>query len=138
MYGELARVIADLVKQQFPEIASVYRYHAEAIVISADPGRGVATIHPLRPDGSVDDKSPDIPDVPLPVIPNPYGPPPTYIVPFPGEKVRFCYLYHDPSRPKIVECLGLGYIYGMELWMDHTETHWKLRNGRIDIGDKGI
>lgn len=138
MYGELARVISELVKQQFPEIASVYRYHAEAVVISVKRDEGVATIHPLRPDGSLDDGSPDIPDVPLPVVPNPYAPPYTYMVPYPGEKVLFCYLYHDPARPKIVECLGKGYIYGYTLWMDNTETHWKLRDGFIDIGDKGI
>lgn len=119
MYSELSKVLFDLVKQNFPEIASVFRYDVKARVISTDRDRGVGTVHPLRPDGADDEGSPDIPDVPLPVIPSPSGA--AYIVPDDGELVRMAYYYDDPSQPKIVECLGKGYIYGDMLWVSRDD-----------------
>lgn len=120
--SQLARVFSELVKQEFPEIGSVFRYHLKAKVLSSDPDAGVATIHPLRPDGSLDTESPEIPNVPLPVLPSPSGP--AYVVPENGTHVRLCYDYDDPSQPKIVECLGKGYIWG--------DLNWKNKaNGEI-------
>jgi hypothetical protein len=132
MFGELSRVLTDLVKQNFPEIESVFRYHVKARVISTDRDKGVATVHPLRPDGSLDNESPEIPNVPLPQIPAPDGS--AYVVPLEGELVRLCYYYDDPSQPKVVECLGRGYIYGDMLWESRRNAHIEMKGRNIDIG----
>lgn len=141
MYGELARVIADIVKQQFPDLESVYNYDIRARVVSVKPDKGTATVHPLRPDDADDELSPDIPDVPLPTIPTPWGA--AYIVPSRGDKVRMKYYYNDPAQPHIVECLEKGYIHGPLYWLDSStegadEKVYALRmdGGEIDIGGK--
>lgn len=106
--SQLARVFTDLVRQEFPEIGSVFRYHLKAKVMSSDPNSGVATIHPLRPDGTLDTESPEIPGVPLPRLPGRGGS--LFVVPDAGTEVHIAYYYDDPSAPTILECLGSGRI----------------------------
>ena len=129
--AQLSKAITALVKQEFPEIGSVFRYDMKAKVISTKPNQGVATIHPLRPDGTLDTESPEIPDVPLPVLPSHTGP--TYIVPDNNTLVRFCYYYDDPSQPKIVECLGSGYIWGDMQWHNKARGEILLTGVMLDF-----
>ena len=115
MYSELSKAIIETVKAGFPEIESVFRYSLKAVVTGVDPPAGVATVQPLRPDGSIDDQSPEIPDVPLPRIPGLQGP--VFVVPDVGTEVVMQYLYQDPSQPVIGECLGTGHTRG---WWHHS------------------
>lgn len=119
MYGELSKTITDLIRQNFPQLTDTFGWSAKARVISTDRDKGVATVHPLTPEGADDELSPDIPNVPLPVLPSPAGA--TYVVPDNDELVRMVYYYNDPSQPKIVECLGKGYIYGDLKWVSRDD-----------------
>lgn len=127
MYGELSKAFTDLMRQNFPQLTDTFGWSAKARVISTDRDKGVATIHPLTPEGVDDELSPDVPNVPLPVIPTPSGP--ACIVPEAGELVRMLYYYNDPSQPKITECLGKGYIYG--------DMHWTSRDENAHISITG-
>lgn len=103
-------------KAIFPELNG-YHYPIRARVTAVHEAGGTVgdfnkiysiDVQPLKPDGSVDDMQPVIPDVELPVL---WAGPQRgiYCLPVIGAIVRLAYYYNDPAQPFIDAVLADGY-----------------------------
>lgn len=114
--AELAESLKIIVKELFPELNG-YSFPIKARVVKVHEAGGKidamrkvysADVKPLKPDGSVDEGSPVIPDVEIPVFwaGAQRG---VYCLPVIGATVRLAYYYNDPALPYIDAVLGEGY-----------------------------
>lgn len=111
------RAIRRLVKEAFPELLGFHvPVRARVVAVHEDGGpigdtnrRYSVDVQPLKSDGSVDEESPVIPDVELPVIwAGPHRG--VYCLPEVGAIVRLAWDYGDPSAPFVAQVLGMGYV----------------------------
>lgn len=114
--AELAKVIKTIILSIFPELggyhfpikAKVVKVHEDGGRIGEFNKRYSADLQPLKPDGSVDDSQPVIPDVEIPVA---WAGPQRgiFCLPVVGAIVRLGYYYNDPAYPFVDAILGDGY-----------------------------
>lgn len=113
---ELKETFRAIILEIFPELQG-YHYPIKAKVVKVYEAAGKASefnnlyacdVQPLKKDGAIDEYSPVIPDVEIPVI---WGGPQRgiYALPEVGTIVRLGFYYHDPAQPYIDAILGVGY-----------------------------
>lgn len=113
---ELKATIKTIILEIFPELQG-YHYPIKGKVVKVHESAGKSNefnnfyscdIQPLKKDGAIDEGSPVIPDVEIPVI---WGGPQRgiYVLPEIGTIVRVGFYYHDPAMPFIDAILGNGY-----------------------------
>lgn len=113
---ELMRVLKKAVLAIFPELSG-YHYPIRGKVVKVNESGGridefnrrySVDVQPLKPDGSVDEMAPVIPDVEVPVI---WAGPGRgiYASPEVGAIVRIGFYYNDPAQPFVDAILGDGY-----------------------------
>lgn len=114
--NELKNIIKTIILEIFPELEG-YHYPIKAKVVKVYENAGKADdynsiyscdVQPLTKDGSVDEDSPVIPDVEIPVI---WAGPDRgiYSLPVKGATVRVGFYYNDPSYPFVDAVLPYGY-----------------------------
>ncbi|MGE5606888.1 MAG: hypothetical protein ACM3YE_14525 [Bacteroidota bacterium] len=114
--AELIKVFRTIFLEIFPELkgyhapirAKVIKVHESGGKIDEFNKRYSVDVQPLKPDGSVDDSAPAIPDVEIPIFwagPN-RG---IFCLPVAGAVVRIGFYYNDPAYPFVDAILGDGY-----------------------------
>lgn len=113
---ELKEIFKAIILEIFPELQG-YHYLIKGKVVKVYESAGKSNelnnvyscdVQPLKKDGSVDEDSPVIPDVEIPIF---WGGPQRgiYALPEVGTIVRVGFYYHDAAQPFIDAVLGNGY-----------------------------
>jgi antitoxin component of MazEF toxin-antitoxin module len=113
---ELKGIIRSIVLEVFPELQG-YHYPIRAKVVKVYEKGGKidefnnlysCDVQPLKKDGSVDEESPVIPDIEIPVLwaGNQRG---IFCLPKEGTIVRVGFYYNDPAQPFLDAVLPRGY-----------------------------
>lgn len=113
---ELKEIVRQIVLEVFPELQG-YQYPVRAKVVKVHETGGKVNefnnlyscdVQPLKKDGSVDEDSPVIPDVEIPVVwaGNQRG---FFCLPKKGTICRIGFYYNDPAHPFLDAVLPQGY-----------------------------
>ena len=114
--AELTKTLKAIFQELFPDLNG-YHYPIKAKVVAVHEQGGKVTdfqklysvdVQPLKPDGTIDDTQPVIPDVELPVV---WAGPQRgiFCLPVKGAVVRLGYYYNDPSYPFVDAILADGF-----------------------------
>ncbi|GAB6100444.1 hypothetical protein JCM16358_23230 [Halanaerocella petrolearia] len=113
---ELKDIVRKIVLEVFPELQG-YQYPIKAKVVKVHESGGKVNefdnlyscdVQPLKKDGSVDEESPVIPDVEIPVVwaGDQRG---VFCLPKKGTVCRIGFYYNDPAHPYLDAVLPQGY-----------------------------
>ena len=114
--AELIKMFKTVFLEAFPEFKG-YHFPIRAKVVKVNEAGGrigefqklySVDVQPLKPDGTIDDSAPEIPDVEIPVI---WAGPGRgiFCLPVAGAMVRIGFYYNDPAYPFVDAVLGDGF-----------------------------
>ncbi|MDR3561912.1 MAG: hypothetical protein P4N59_10825 [Negativicutes bacterium] len=154
--AELAEVFKTIILELFPELGG-YHFPIRAKVVKVHEDGGQVDdynklysvdVQPLKPDGSVDESKPVIPDIEIPVL---WGGPDrgVFCLPVVGGVVRVGFYYNDPAYPFIDAVLADGFSIpdhalgsliiqmstGVRIEIDKTGQIFLLTPQKVMLGD---
>lgn len=101
-------IFPELSGYHFPIRAKVVKVHETGGRVDEFNHRYSVDVQPFKPDGTIDESAPEIPDIEIPVMwaGTDRG---VFSLPEVGSVVRIGFYYNDPAHPFLDAVLGYGY-----------------------------